>query len=68
MIVGETDQFSILAPEAKHVLEVSGRRLQLSARAYQRVCNLSRTSADLADSDLIQAQHIAKAVQYRPKV
>lgn len=56
-----------LTPEAKQLLEISVRRMQLSARAYHRVLKLSRTIADLAASALIDVTHVAEAVQYRPK-
>ena len=67
MGVGEIDKFCILSPEARQLIELSVRRMQLSARAYHRVLKLSRTIADLADSDRIEVQHTAEAIQYRPK-
>jgi len=67
MTVSEIDQFCVLTPESKQLMELSVRRMQLSARAYHRVLKLSRTIADLAESDLIHVQHVAEAVQYRPK-
>ncbi len=67
MGAGEIDTFCLLAPEAQHLLELSARKMQLSARAYHRVLKLARTIADLAECDLIQVQHVAEAIQYRPK-
>lgn len=66
MGVGEIQTFCVLKPEAKQVLELSVRRMQLSARAYHRVLKLSRTIADLDDHDQIGVQHVAEALQYRP--
>lgn len=68
MTVSEIEQFCVLNADARQLLELSVRRMQLSARAYHRVLKLSRTIADLAESALIQVQHVAEAVQYRPKM
>jgi magnesium chelatase family protein len=54
-------------PAGKSLLRAAMQQLHMSARAYHRILKLSRTIADLAGSDGIQAPHVAEAVQYRPR-
>jgi magnesium chelatase family protein len=67
MGVSEIERFCLLTAEAKQLVDVSIRRMQLSARAYHRILKLSRTIADLDSSDRIEVQHVAEAIQYRPR-
>ncbi len=67
MGVSEIDQYCKLTTQARQLLEVSVKRLQMSARGYHRVLKLARTIADLSESANIDVQHVAEAVQYRPR-
>lgn len=50
---------------SKEVLKLAVTKYQLSGRRYDRVLKLSRTIADLDNSEIITTKHITQALQYR---
>jgi magnesium chelatase family protein len=51
--------------DGRRILDLALRRLDLSARAHDGILRVARTIADLEGADLIRAEHVAEAVQYR---
>jgi magnesium chelatase family protein len=68
MGVGEIRKFCKLDDAGETLMRAAMRQLQLSARAFHRVLKLARTIADLAGSENIAPNHLAEALQYRPKI
>ena len=51
----------------KNLVRAAMSQLGMSARAFHRILKLSRTIADLDGATDIRSQHLAEAIQYRPR-
>ena len=58
-------QHTQLDPKAQTLLKNAMLKLNLSARAYDRILKVARTIADLDNSENIETNHIAEAINYR---
>ncbi|RDV84084.1 ATP-binding protein [Ammonifex thiophilus] len=65
MTSAQVRRFCELTREAKQLLATAFKRLNLSARGYDRVLRVARTIADLEGSETISTDHVAEALQYR---
>ncbi len=65
LTLSELENLSPLNQESRRLLDAAGRQLGLSARAFVRVYRVARTIADLADSERIETEHVAEAIQAR---
>ena len=58
-------QICTINTAGQNLLKAAMAKLNLSARAYDRILKVSRTIADLAESEAIKPEHLAEAIQYR---
>jgi magnesium chelatase family protein len=52
-------------PQGQVLLKAAMDKLNLSARAYDRIIKVARTIADLEGSEKILTEHLAEAINYR---
>lgn len=58
-------KYAVPDTQGAEILKVAMKRLNLSARAYDRILKVARTIADLDGCENIQAHHVSEAVNYR---
>jgi len=62
----EIDMYCILDEPAKKVLSSAIANLNLTGRSYARLLKVSRTVADMNNSEYIKPEHVSLALQFRP--
>jgi len=67
MNIKQIQEICILDKPSQQLLSQAVNKMNLSARAYNRILKISRTIADLSNSTDINITHIAEALQYREK-
>lgn len=65
MTTKEVREYCKLDENGINLLKMAMTKLNLSARAYDRILKVSRTIADLENSENINSAHISEAIQYR---
>ena len=61
----EFKEFCSLDEECANLIERAFKKMNLSARAYNRILKVARTIADLDGCNNIEKQHLLEAIQYR---
>jgi magnesium chelatase family protein len=66
MGISQIKQYCRIDNDSERLLKAAVDSAKLSARGYHRVLKVSRTIADLDNSENIQLKHVSEALAYRP--
>jgi len=61
----QVHKFCALGREENELFKMAMSELNFSARAHDKILKVSGTIADLSGSDVIKAEHLSEAIQYR---
>lgn len=59
------EEYCKLDTPSQKLMKKAFEKLGLSARAYNKILKVARTIADLKESENIEVNHLAEAIQYR---
>ena len=62
---GKLNEFCKMDDKAAQMLKKAFDKMGLSSRAYSKILKVSRTIADLEESEVIKSSHVGEALQYR---
>jgi magnesium chelatase family protein len=65
MTQNDLDSFCKIDESGRTILKTAMDRMGLSARAYDRILKVARTIADIENSESIESNHLAEAIQFR---
>ncbi len=65
MSAKDIEKYCELSDTGRQLLKNAMEKLNLSARAYDRIIKVARTIADLDGAESIGTEHLAEAIQYR---
>lgn len=68
MTTRDVKKWCELSEDCRKLLTSAVATMDLTARSYFKVIKIARTVADLANEKSIGINHIAEALQYRPKL
>jgi magnesium chelatase family protein len=63
----EVKEFCQMESTAQNLLRTAMKQLHFTARTFHHILKLSRTISDLDGADIIKANHLAEALQYRQR-